>query len=159
SEKCKAYCGDCCDTESGHLRLIISEHVLLKLPMLDFGCMRFATFEHNGHRHAGVVLNDQVVSLKTAGYPDALSVLQGGPEALKKVAAFAANGKPAFPLASVKLCAPIPVPPKILCMGLNYRDHAEEARLEIPKYPVIFAKYTNTVIGSGDNIVLPRNSR
>ena len=127
--------------------------------MLDFGCMRFATFEHNGHRHAGVVLNDQVVSLKTAGYPDALSVLQGGPEALKKVAAFAANGKPAFPLASVKLCAPIPVPPKILCMGLNYRDHAEEARLEIPKYPVIFAKYTNTVIGSGDNIVLPRNSR
>jgi 2-keto-4-pentenoate hydratase/2-oxohepta-3-ene-1,7-dioic acid hydratase in catechol pathway len=44
-------------------------------------------------------------------------------------------------------------------MGLNYRDHAAEAGLEIPKVPVIFPKYANTVIGSGDDIVLPKNSR
>jgi 2-keto-4-pentenoate hydratase/2-oxohepta-3-ene-1,7-dioic acid hydratase in catechol pathway len=44
-------------------------------------------------------------------------------------------------------------------MGLNYRDHAEEAGIEIPAYPVMFPKYSNTVIGSGENIVLPKNSR
>jgi 2-keto-4-pentenoate hydratase/2-oxohepta-3-ene-1,7-dioic acid hydratase in catechol pathway len=121
--------------------------------------MRFITFEQRGHRCAGVVLKDQVVSLEDAGFPDLLSVLQGGAEALKKVEAFTATAPAAIPIASVKFCAPIPTPPKILCMGLNYRDHAEEANLEVPKYPVIFAKYTNTVIGSGDKIVLPRNSR
>ena len=44
-------------------------------------------------------------------------------------------------------------------MGLNYRDHAAEARQEIPKIPTIFAKFSNVVIGPGQPIVLPRNSR
>lgn len=121
--------------------------------------MRFVTFEHGGNRNAGVVVKDQVVSLEVAGFPDLLSVLQGGPEALKAVEAFTAKAPARVPLASVKLCAPLPDPPKILCMGLNYRDHAAEAKLEIPPCPVIFAKYSNTVIGSGDRIVLPKNSR
>jgi len=120
--------------------------------------MRLVTFEQAGHRRAGVVRNGEVVSLDTAGFPDLLSVLQGGTTALQKVEAFAATAPAAVPLASVKFCAPIPDPPKILCMGLNYRDHAKEANMEIPKYPVIFAKYTNTVIGCGDPIVLPKNS-
>ncbi len=129
--------------------------------MLDYRFMRLATFEHHGHLHAGVVTNDTVTSLKTAGFDDVLSVLQGGTDALKKIEAFGSQRQAAatFPLASVKLRAPISRPPKILCMGLNYRDHAAEAKLEIPKYPVIFAKYNNTVIGSGENIVLPKNSR
>jgi 2-keto-4-pentenoate hydratase/2-oxohepta-3-ene-1,7-dioic acid hydratase in catechol pathway len=121
--------------------------------------MRLVTFEQGGHRHAGVLLQDRVVSLEGAGFPDLISVLRGGTQALGTVQAFTANAPSAVPLASVKLCAPIPDPPKILCMGLNYRDHTKEAGLELPKYPVIFAKYSNTVIGPGDNIVLPRNSR
>jgi 2-keto-4-pentenoate hydratase/2-oxohepta-3-ene-1,7-dioic acid hydratase in catechol pathway len=121
--------------------------------------MRFITFEQGGHRHAGVLVKDHVASLKNAGFPDLLSVLQGGTKALAEVEAFVAKDPPAIPLSSVKLCAPIPAPPKILCMGLNYRDHAKEAKLEIPNCPVIFAKYNNTVIGPGDNIVLPKNSR
>jgi 2-keto-4-pentenoate hydratase/2-oxohepta-3-ene-1,7-dioic acid hydratase in catechol pathway len=120
--------------------------------------MRFVTFERGGLRQAGVVLKDQIASLDAAGFPDLLSVLQGGTEAQKKVEAFTAAAPATVPLGSVKLCAPLPDPLKILCMGLNYRDHAKEANLEVPKYPVIFAKYSNTVIGSGDNIVLPKNS-
>jgi 2-keto-4-pentenoate hydratase/2-oxohepta-3-ene-1,7-dioic acid hydratase in catechol pathway len=123
--------------------------------------MRFVTFQHHGHRHAGVVVEDTIVSLKSAGYTDLPAVLPGGAGAFRKIASFLEQ-RPAeatFPLGSVKLCAPIPKPPKILCMGLNYRDHALEAGLEIPKYPVIFAKYDNTVIGTGDHIVLPKNSR
>jgi len=121
--------------------------------------MRFVTFEQGGHRHAGVVVEDHVVSLKDAGFPDLLSFLQGGSDALRKAEVYAETAPGAVPLASVKLCAPLPDPPKILCMGLNYRDHATESGLELPKYPVIFAKYSNTVIGPGDHIVLPKNSR
>jgi 2-keto-4-pentenoate hydratase/2-oxohepta-3-ene-1,7-dioic acid hydratase in catechol pathway len=121
--------------------------------------MRFVTFEQGGYRRGGVVLNDRIVSLEDAGFPNLLSVLQGGTEALTKVGAFIAATAATIPIESVKLCAPIPVPPKILCMGLNYRDHAKEAKLEIPTCPVIFAKYSNTVIGSGDSVVLPKNSR
>jgi 2-keto-4-pentenoate hydratase/2-oxohepta-3-ene-1,7-dioic acid hydratase in catechol pathway len=54
--------------------------------------------------------------------------------------------------------APIPRPPKLICVGLNYRDHAEESKMEIPKVPTIFNKFPSVVIGPGDNIVLPKNS-
>jgi len=49
-------------------------------------------------------------------------------------------------------------PPKIICVGLNYRDHAMESNMEIPKVPTIFSKYATSVIGPGDTIRLPRNS-
>ena len=49
-------------------------------------------------------------------------------------------------------------PTKIICVGLNYRDHAIESKMEIPTRPTIFSKYNNTVIGSGDNIVIPNNT-
>jgi len=63
-----------------------------------------------------------------------------------------------MPLDSVKLSAPIPRPPKIICVGLNYRDHAIESNMEIPKVPTIFSKYSTSVIGPGDSILLPRLS-
>lgn len=123
--------------------------------------MRFVTFKESNDPFAcaGVSVDDRIVNLRAAGFPDLLSVVEGGPGALAEVRKFLSGARPSIALESVKLCAPIPDPPKILCMGLNYRDHAREANLEIPKYPVIFAKYSNTVIGSGDNIVLPKNSR
>lgn len=122
--------------------------------------MKLVTFSHNGHTHAGVVSGDRAISLKAAGYMDMLAVLQGGREALGRVASFVAKAPAAatFALDAVTLCAPVPKPPKMLCMGLNYRDHALEAKMEIPVAPVIFAKYWNTVIGPGDSIVLPKNS-
>jgi 2-keto-4-pentenoate hydratase/2-oxohepta-3-ene-1,7-dioic acid hydratase in catechol pathway len=61
-------------------------------------------------------------------------------------------------LAAVKLLAPIPRPPKIICVGLNYRDHAAEAKMQIPDVPTIFSKFPTSIIGPGDPIVLPRNS-
>jgi 2-keto-4-pentenoate hydratase/2-oxohepta-3-ene-1,7-dioic acid hydratase in catechol pathway len=123
--------------------------------------MRLATFEYGGRRQAGAVSGENVIGLEAAGFPDLLSVLQGGAEALVKVAGLVARqpSDGTFALASVKVCAPIPNPPKILCMGLNYRDHANEAKLDIPKVPVIFPKYNNTISGHGDAIVLPKNSR
>ena len=50
---------------------------------------------------------------------------------------------------------PIPRPGKIVCVGLNYRDHAEEQGAELPASPLFFAKYTTALIGPGDPIVIP----
>jgi 2,4-didehydro-3-deoxy-L-rhamnonate hydrolase len=51
--------------------------------------------------------------------------------------------------------APIPRPGKIVCVGLNYRDHAEEQGAELPAAPLLFAKFTTSLIGPGDPIVIP----
>ena len=64
----------------------------------------------------------------------------------------------AFDASTVKILAPIPRPPKMICIGLNYRDHALESKGEIPKLPTIFNKFTNVIIASGDPIVLPKAS-
>ena len=50
---------------------------------------------------------------------------------------------------------PIARPSKIICAGVNYRDHADETGLDVPRQPVLFAKWPNSLIGPGDPIVLP----
>lgn len=64
-----------------------------------------------------------------------------------------------FDLTSVRLGPPICRPSKIICIGLNYRKHAIEAGLEIPKEPVVFLKATSAMVGPNDNLVIPRNSQ
>jgi 2-keto-4-pentenoate hydratase/2-oxohepta-3-ene-1,7-dioic acid hydratase in catechol pathway len=123
--------------------------------------MKFVTFQGASRAEAGVVLGDRVVGLAGAGFADMLAVLASGAEGRAKIENFVHN-PPAdsiFPLASVRLLAPIPRPPKLICIGLNYRDHAAEAHQEIPKVPTIFAKFSNVVIGPGEAIVLPKISR
>jgi acylpyruvate hydrolase len=56
------------------------------------------------------------------------------------------------------LAPPTPRPEKIFCIGLNYRDHAEEAGLDIPKHPPAFAKFWRALIGATSDIILPENS-
>lgn len=58
----------------------------------------------------------------------------------------------------IMICAPVPRPGKIVCVGLNYRDHAMESGMAIPKSPVIFSKFSSCAIGSGDQIVIPKGS-
>ena len=58
-------------------------------------------------------------------------------------------------LAECSLAAPVPDAEKIICIGLNYRDHAEETGQEIPPAPMWFAKFRNSLCASGDPIVLP----
>lgn len=55
--------------------------------------------------------------------------------------------------------APVPRPGKLLCIGLNYRDHAKEANLAVPEKPVIFSKFSSAVIGPGEPVVLPATSQ
>jgi 2-keto-4-pentenoate hydratase/2-oxohepta-3-ene-1,7-dioic acid hydratase in catechol pathway len=65
----------------------------------------------------------------------------------------------ATPLAEVRLRAPIARPPKVTCVGLNYAEHAHEQNIEAPADPIFFLKASNTVIGPGDPIRLPPNTK
>jgi 2-keto-4-pentenoate hydratase/2-oxohepta-3-ene-1,7-dioic acid hydratase in catechol pathway len=58
----------------------------------------------------------------------------------------------------IRIGSPIARPGKVICIGLNYSDHAEETRAELPAEPVLFMKAPNTVIGPNDEILVPRNS-
>jgi 2-keto-4-pentenoate hydratase/2-oxohepta-3-ene-1,7-dioic acid hydratase in catechol pathway len=59
---------------------------------------------------------------------------------------------------SVRLGPPIARPSKIICIGLNFKDHAEESGFETPEEPVIFGKATSALSGPNDNIVIPKGS-
>ena len=63
-----------------------------------------------------------------------------------------------MPAGAVTLLPPVPNPAKIVCIGLNYRDHAAEVGLELPEYVTVFAKWPNTLIGDGAPIVIPAES-
>jgi 2-keto-4-pentenoate hydratase/2-oxohepta-3-ene-1,7-dioic acid hydratase in catechol pathway len=61
-------------------------------------------------------------------------------------------------VAQVDLAAPVPDPGKIICIGLNYRDHAAESAMSVPTEPVVFAKFGSSIVGPDQPIVLPRLS-
>ena len=55
--------------------------------------------------------------------------------------------------------APVPRPGKLICIGLNYKDHAAESRMAIPEKPVVFSKFSSAVIAPGEPVVLPQQSK
>lgn len=123
--------------------------------------MKIVTFRRAGTApEPGVVTGDRVIGLAGAGYNDVLSLIASWDTARPVVESFVKDAprEASADLASVTLMAPIPRPPKLICVGLNYRDHAIESGMEIPAVPTIFNKFPNVVIAPGDTIVLPKAS-
>ena len=122
--------------------------------------MRYLTFQRDGRLEPGVFRGDRVIGIRGAGFSSVLEVIQGGADALDRVRRWvgAPPSSPGLDPAGLTLAAPIPRPPKLICIGLNYRDHAAEAKLPIPAVPTMFAKFPTSVIGPGQPIVLPKNS-
>ena len=58
-----------------------------------------------------------------------------------------------------RLGSPVQRPSKIICIGLNYADHAKETNAQIPKEPIVFFKSTSSLVGPNDNLIIPRNSQ
>ena len=127
--------------------------------------MRLVTFVQGEEFRLGALLDrdgEQVVvdlnKLDARLPADMIQFLEGGEStkslAQEKLAQVGSEFH--MPLAAVRLWAPIPRPGKIMCVGLNYRDHAEETRATIPDFPTIFTKYANTVNAPGGDIVIPR---
>lgn len=69
------------------------------------------------------------------------------------------SGFPIVNREDVEIVAPVPRPGKIICIGLNYRDHAAESGMPIPTSPIIFSKFATCVVGANQPILLPKTSR
>jgi acylpyruvate hydrolase len=119
--------------------------------------VRLLSYDTDDGPVAGVLVGDRVVSAAALDAP-ATSVrgLLGALDAdgLRQLGARAAALGEGIALDDARLHAPIVDPQKIICIGLNYRDHAEETGQETPKAPMWFAKFANSLIGSGEQIVL-----
>ena len=101
--------------------------------------MKFVRFEYNGNVFLGVVNKEQVI------------VLDGSPfEAYEET-------RTRYPLSAVRLLPPVS-PTKIVCVGLNYREHIEELGSDIPEKPSVFLKPPSSLIGHDDAIIYPRNA-
>jgi 5-carboxymethyl-2-hydroxymuconate isomerase len=114
--------------------------------------MKLARCAHNGVVWWGAVDGDDVTLLA----PDSeISIgswtVAGLKASLERPAGMAL-------LADVTLLAPVPAPSKIICVGLNYRDHAIESGMAIPDIPMIFAKFPSSLVGPGAAIELPDES-
>lgn len=144
--------------------------------------MKLVTFSRNGFTRIGAVTADKEVVDLNYAYQALLErqgklraeiiaeafvpanmegFLQGGKESLsiaKEVSEFALNNRDVFKhtlvhrFEDVKIEAPVQKPGKIICVGHNYREHIAEMGRELPSYPVVFAKFANTVIGPQDDI-------
>jgi 2,4-diketo-3-deoxy-L-fuconate hydrolase len=122
--------------------------------------MKFVTFSHTkkGDHHAGVLDGGEVACLTEAGIAGSvLEIIEGGAAALKRVRAGLAAA-PRYPLAKVKLQAPVR-PSKVLCSGINYKGHAaENPNARMPTEPFFFAKLPTSVVGPDEPVVKPRET-
>jgi 2-keto-4-pentenoate hydratase/2-oxohepta-3-ene-1,7-dioic acid hydratase in catechol pathway len=121
--------------------------------------MRLVSYVNEGSAAAGVLLGDEIVPLSSLERPPGATVREVLEEldaaGLRALAEQAAGAQERVALAEVQLAAPVTDPEKIICIGLNYRDHAEESGQEIPAAPMWFAKFANSLRGSGEDILLP----
>jgi len=136
--------------------------------------VRICTFDQRGVPAAGIVAADDTV-LSTVDLvggatdeDDVLDLLLSGEELWAELRAAARDARGGIPLASAKLLAPIPRPPRnVFCIGWNYSEHFEEGRQargqsgpqlappEIPQFPAIFTKNAATVVGPDAAVVFP----
>jgi 2-keto-4-pentenoate hydratase/2-oxohepta-3-ene-1,7-dioic acid hydratase in catechol pathway len=124
------------------------------------GAMRLVTYERHRSPRAGVVRDGGVVDLWDAlgGEPPEGPTVGALLRHRGIQAAQGVGGPAVATLDDVRLLPPVTDPEKIVCMGLNYRSHAEEAGLEAPETPTFFAKFRNALAPPGAEVPLPRYS-
>ena len=112
--------------------------------------MRFASCVLGDRQLAGLVEDDAVRPLR--------DVAELGRDTPSEVLADPPLTDERVPLAEVQLLPIVPHPGKIVCVGLNYRAHADEGGYDVPDYPALFTKFAETLVAAGDPIVLPPES-
>ncbi len=121
--------------------------------------MRIATLNYNGNQILGVRQGDNYVDLSkaAANLPQDMTALLAA-DALGQAngAAQSATDDALIPADSVTYLPLVTNPPKILCCGLNYRDHAEETGNAIPDYPIIFMRAPTTMAAHNGPMILPK---
>lgn len=114
----------------------------------------------SGTKLVGYSLDRKWVDLAAidSDLPTTITQLLSVDDGLAKAAHALARGMSKGPFVEGELLAPISNPGKVICIGLNYRDHATETGAAIPTEPVVFNKFPEAIIGPNQNVVLPRVS-
>ena len=140
--------------------------------------MRLASLLWQGNRSLGLALDEKVLILnelakadpvRWQALGDARDVSSLWAESSRRIIAevhaqVMASGIPSSwepiceRLENCRWLSPVAVPEKIICIGLNYSDHAAESGMQCPKEPVIFNKYNNALVGASGPVILPSNS-
>lgn len=122
--------------------------------------MRLVTFQtSDGRARPGAMASSGIIDLVATDSTLPGSVREILAANLVARAAAAAASPKAVLVASAKLLAPVLDPDKIICIGLNYRDHAIESGMAIPKEPIVFSKFNTALVGPEAEIRLPAVSQ
>ena len=119
--------------------------------------MKLIRFGEPEHEQTGVVLDDTMYS--TAAFGEDYNEQFFSTGGIERLGTFISDpGKLPVIGKDTRLGCPVARPSKIVCIGLNYADHARETNAPIPQEPIIFMKSTTAICGPGDNIMLPQHS-
>jgi acylpyruvate hydrolase len=124
--------------------------------------MRFTTYLRDGQARLGLVVNDQVIDLASAvpGTPsDLREALEAGIDLHATAKSALASQAPRFALENLTFAPLVPEPGKIICLGLNYFDHAKEGGRDKPEYPWFFYRGKSSLLGHGQSGLLPKVSQ
>lgn len=116
--------------------------------------MNLASFISGSHQSFGLAVGNRIIDLAERSGAASLrdAIAEGTIIAAAKAAERSQEGQP---LSAVTLQPPIPDPEKVICIGLNYRDHAAEAGLKLPEHPSVFVRLTNTLTPHSGSLVRP----
>jgi 2-keto-4-pentenoate hydratase/2-oxohepta-3-ene-1,7-dioic acid hydratase in catechol pathway len=121
--------------------------------------MRLASYALRGRPSFGAVVGDGIVDLRPRLHRFASLSEVFRAQALDQAKAAASGVRPDVTLAEVELLAPLPTPEKILCIGINYANRGADYNVtNNPKYPSMFYRAPNSMIGSGQNLIRPKIS-
>jgi len=107
----------------------------------------------------GIILNDEFFD--TSSFGEDYNEVFFENDGLDRLQKFVESSKSRLPKLSkdIHLASPVARPSKIVCIGLNYADHAKETNAQVPKEPIIFFKSTTAIIGPYDDVIIPKNSK
>jgi len=121
--------------------------------------MRFASYSLHGRPSFGAVVDEGIIDLRPRLHRFASLVEVFRAQALDQAKAAAAGVRPDVRLAEVELLPPLAAPEKILCIGINYANRGADYNVtNNPKYPSMFYRAPNSLVGSGQNLVRPKIS-
>jgi len=120
--------------------------------------MKLIRFGKAGEEKPGIVIDDVYYDVSDFGEDYDENFF--GTSGLNRLEKFLKENKNALPKIAnnIRLASPVMRPSKIVCIGLNYADHAKETNAAIPNEPVVFLKATSSLCGPFDDIIIPKNS-
>ncbi|CAJ1069120.1 fumarylacetoacetate hydrolase domain-containing protein 2-like isoform X2 [Xyrichtys novacula] len=134
---------------------------------LSGAAMRLVQFQHQGDEggiRVGVELGEGLGVVDLKAYDPSLpttmkALLELGDEGLQHAQRAMSSGQCVVERSRIQLLSPVLAPEKVVCVGMNYRDHCLEQNAPIPKEPIIFSKFPNAITGPYDDILLPSESQ